>query len=74
MQIYAVIYLSRTGLSDLLLSNDLVADKSTFDDFIVGFNQASPFISIVDVGKGKEAADSKVKGPTNFKVLSWYEY
>lgn len=36
--------------------------KATFEDFVIGFNQASTQISMVDVGFGKEAADSKVKG------------
>lgn len=62
LPIYAVIYLNRNGLCDLLYSNDIIANKSDFDDFIVGFNQASPLLSIVDVGRGKEAADAKVRG------------
>lgn len=62
MQIYAVVYLNRSGLADLLYNNEIIYNKSMFDEFIVGFNQASPLLSIVDVGKGKEAADAKVRG------------
>lgn len=62
MRLYAAIYLNRTGLCDLFYSNNIIGQKSEFDDFIVGFNQASPLLSIIDVGPGKEAADAKVRG------------
>ena len=39
-----------------------------FESFIVGFNQASEFISVVDVGSGKEAADAKVRGKVSHGI------
>lgn len=36
--------------------------KAKLDDFMIGFNQAAPRFSFLDVGSGKEVADAKVKG------------
>ncbi|KAF8516216.1 hypothetical protein BU17DRAFT_93042 [Hysterangium stoloniferum] len=33
----------------------------SFEGFVMGFNEASPLFSIIDVGSGKDAADTKVK-------------
>lgn len=60
-QLYVVIYLNRAGLSDTLVSNGVCTARE-FEGFILGFNQASPLFSIVDVGYGKEATDVKLRG------------
>jgi hypothetical protein len=63
-QVWVTIYLNTSGLMETLMYNGLcTADQ--FDAFIVGFNQASPLFSIVDVGYGKEAADAKIKGASS---------
>ncbi|KAI0322712.1 hypothetical protein OF83DRAFT_1092562 [Amylostereum chailletii] len=54
------IFCNKGGLKDTLLHNDICTGEQ-FEDFLHGFNQASPLFSIVDVGAGKEAADSKIK-------------
>ncbi|PIL31987.1 hypothetical protein GSI_06691 [Ganoderma sinense ZZ0214-1] len=59
-QIWLTIYCNKNGLLDTLAHN-LVCTTEEFEGFILGFNQASPLFSIVDVGNGKEAADSKIK-------------
>lgn len=59
--LYTVVYVNRRGLGDTLVANS-VCSLDEFEQFIVGFNQASPLFSIVDVGKGKEAADIKLRG------------
>lgn len=56
-----VIYVNKKGLGDTLVANG-VCSQDNFEQFIIGFNQASPLFSIVDVGKGKEAADIKLRG------------
>ncbi|KAI0724530.1 hypothetical protein C8T65DRAFT_691548 [Cerioporus squamosus] len=59
-QLWLTIYCNKNGLLDTLTSNSIcTADE--FEAFVLGFNQASPLFSIVDVGNGKEAADSKIK-------------
>ena len=60
-QLWLTIYCNKNGLVDTLTSN-AVCTAEQFEAFVLGFNQASPLFSIVDVGNGKEAADSKIKG------------
>ncbi|KAI0094919.1 hypothetical protein BDY19DRAFT_982245 [Irpex rosettiformis] len=59
-QIWLTIYCNKKGLSETLTSNN-VCTAEKFDEFFMGFNQAAPLFSFVDVGVGKEAADSKIK-------------
>ena len=68
-QIWLTIYLNKSGLLETLTSN-LVCTAEEFEAFVLGFNQASPLFSIVDVGNGKEAADSKIKG-ASWSASSW---
>lgn len=60
-QIWLTIFFNKSGLSDTLVYNN-VCTAEEFDAFVIGFNQASPLFCLIDVGGGKEAADSKVKG------------
>lgn len=60
-QIWLTIYCNKKGLSETLISNN-VCSIEQFEDFFMGFNQANPLFSFVDIGVGKEAADSKIKG------------
>ncbi|KAG8869799.1 hypothetical protein FRB98_002177 [Tulasnella sp. 332] len=39
-----------------------ICHSHVFRQFILGFNQATPLFSIIDVGNGKEAADAKLRG------------
>ncbi|KAH9946643.1 hypothetical protein B0H21DRAFT_778993 [Amylocystis lapponica] len=59
-QVWLTIYCNKSGLLETLLGNN-VCTTEQFDAFVIGFNQASPLFAIVDVGSGKEAADSKIK-------------
>lgn len=60
-QVWLTIYCNQKGLAETLVNNKACTAEQ-FDDFVTGFNQASPLFSIVDVGIGKEAADAKIKG------------
>ncbi|KAI0669923.1 hypothetical protein C8Q78DRAFT_976572 [Trametes maxima] len=59
-QVWLTIYCNKSGLLETLLGN-AVCTADEFEAFVLGFNQSSPLFSIVDVGNGKEAADSKIK-------------
>ncbi|PCH33612.1 hypothetical protein WOLCODRAFT_61159 [Wolfiporia cocos MD-104 SS10] len=59
-QIWLTIYCNKTGLLEVLTQNN-VCTAEQFEAFVLGFNQSSPLFSIVDVGNGKEAADTKLK-------------
>ncbi|KAI0067693.1 hypothetical protein BV25DRAFT_1911578 [Artomyces pyxidatus] len=59
-RIWLSIFCNKAGLMDVLQRNG-VCNTTQFEEFFQGFNQASPLFSIIDVGNGKEAADSKIK-------------
>lgn len=61
-QLYVYIFLNKRGLSDTFNRHGLLQAKRSFDEFIIGFNQAKERFLMVDVGNAKEAADSKIKG------------
>ena len=61
IQLYTVVCFNRIGLGDALVTNG-VCNKDDFEDFIIGFNQSAPLFAMLDVGKGKEAADAKIRG------------
>lgn len=62
VQLLVFVYLNRAGMTDAMMSNNLIRRRTEFDEFIMGFNQASPLFHLVDVGQGKEAADAKIRG------------
>jgi len=59
-QLWLTIYCNKSGLLETLV-NYHICTAEQFESFVLGFNQASPLFSIVDVGSGKEAADAKIK-------------
>ncbi|KAL5530511.1 hypothetical protein ACEPAF_6769 [Sanghuangporus sanghuang] len=54
------IYFNKKGLQETLVRSG-VCTADQFEAFVVGISQASPRFLLVDVGYGKEAADSKIK-------------
>lgn len=60
-QLWLTVYCNKRGLAETLVSSG-VCSAEQFEDFVLGFNQAAPLFSFVDVGGGKEAADAKIKG------------
>lgn len=61
-QLSVYIFLNKRGLTDTFSRCGYHAAKARLEDFITGFNQATERFMMVDVGSGKEAADSKIKG------------
>jgi hypothetical protein len=59
-QVWLTVHCNKNGLLETLMNNDICTAEQ-FEAFFLGFNQASPLFSIVDVGHGKEAADSKIR-------------
>ncbi|EIN13714.1 hypothetical protein PUNSTDRAFT_140193 [Punctularia strigosozonata HHB-11173 SS5] len=57
-QVWLTVYFNKSGLLDVM-QNQKICTMEQFEAFLLGFNQASPLFSIVDVGGGKEAADVK---------------
>ncbi|KAG8736343.1 hypothetical protein FRC12_017669 [Ceratobasidium sp. 428] len=54
------VFFNREGLGKTLQTY-LKIQPATFSAFITGFNTASPLMSMLDVGAGKEAADAKIR-------------
>lgn len=51
-----------SGLSKALLRDGSIDNVECFRDFTIGFTQGKASFEFVDVGHGKERADSKIKG------------
>lgn len=50
------------GLSKALRRDGLIENTDDFRDFTQGFTQGKASFDFIDVGHGKERADSKIKG------------
>ncbi|KAI0791290.1 hypothetical protein C8Q75DRAFT_757573 [Abortiporus biennis] len=61
MELSIYIFLHKKGLMDALGRSGFTMERSNLDDFLTGFNQAGQRFVMVDVGAGKENADSKLK-------------
>ncbi|PVF95524.1 hypothetical protein CPB86DRAFT_572919 [Serendipita vermifera] len=66
-QIVVMVFSSRTGLEWALTRNGTCTAKE-FTDFLDGFVSAHPLISVIDVGSGKEAADTKLREYLNIYI------
>ncbi|KAJ6568366.1 hypothetical protein DFH09DRAFT_1155218 [Mycena vulgaris] len=77
LQLWVYVFFNRRGLTDTFRRAGLKALISKFDDFVMGFNQATERFLMVDVGNTKEAADAKLKVyledeirlPETFKIV-----
>lgn len=65
--VLATVYYNKAGLQQILVSTGVCTNKQ-FEGFLLGFNQATPLCSMVDVGPGKEAADHKIKGISTLRA------
>jgi len=61
-QLSVYIFFNKRGLLETFHRCGYHSARNRLEDFVVGFNQASERFIMVDVGNGKEAADSKIKG------------
>ena len=62
------IYLSLEDLSRKLASVGILNTAGDMTTFAHAFNLAQPLFSIIDVGRGKERADHKIKGSVRTKL------
>ncbi|KAF7352911.1 hypothetical protein MVEN_01258400 [Mycena venus] len=76
-QLWVYLFYNRRGLTDTFNRVGLGSLNKTFEEFVVGFNQATERFTMVDVGNTKEAADVKLKVhlqddiqlPQTFKIV-----
>lgn len=67
IEIIANVYTNLHGLSSALLRDGSTDDMEQFKNFTVGFTQGKASFNFIDVGHGKERADSKIK-----EVARWH--
>jgi len=55
------IYVDMSGIAESLVKGG-ICNQQDFAEFCTGFNQATPLFTMIDVGEGTGAVDSKLKG------------
>ncbi|KAJ7173476.1 hypothetical protein C8R46DRAFT_115823 [Mycena filopes] len=61
IQLWVYVFFNKRGLTEALRRAGLGSLINKFEDFVLGFNQATERFLMVDVGTTKEAADAKLK-------------
>ena len=61
-ELFIYCFLHKKGLVETLAKAGYADASEQFDEFVTGFNQAGHRFLMVDVGSGKENADSKLRG------------
>ncbi|KAJ6580872.1 hypothetical protein B0H19DRAFT_1112671 [Mycena capillaripes] len=77
LQLWVYVFFNKRGLIDTFRRANFTALIGKFEDFVMGFNQATERFLMVDVGNTKEAADAKLKVyledeirlPETFKII-----
>ena len=74
VEIVVEVVANHTGLSKALHRDSCIDSPATLKEFTLGFTQAQATFDFVDVGYGKERADSKITGGTpKHSVRGWGE-
>jgi hypothetical protein len=68
LEIVAKVVANLSGLSKAMQRDGCVDSPSILKDFTLGFTQAKATFDYIDVGYGKERADSKIKGIVNHQL------
>lgn len=68
-QFYLTVFVNRASVSESLIDEGIISHPSEFDEFVSGFNQVSPLLTIVDVGNSNETIKVKMEGKS-FDALS----
>ena len=74
LEIIVRIFISLDGLSNVYKSLGIISDVNAMRQFMVGFVQARGLFDVIDVGKGKERADHKMKGTWNSTFEDHIDY
>lgn len=65
IEIVARVYANLAGLAKAMRRDGSIDTESDLRDFALGFTQAKASFDFIDVGHGKERADSKIRGKNN---------
>jgi hypothetical protein len=69
IEVMAKVCANISGLSKAMRRDGSLANPDDFRDFTLGFTQGKASFDFIDVGHGKERADSKIKGTNAPKYL-----
>jgi hypothetical protein len=72
MEVTAKVCANVMGLSRAMLRDGSLEKPEDLRDFTLGFTQGKASFDFVDVGHGKERADSKIKGKC-FQSLTYFD-
>ena len=70
VEIICKICANLSGLAKAMIRDGTLNSESDFKDFTLGFTQAKASFDFVDVGYGKERADSKIQGVHSLVVAT----
>ncbi|CAJ2510746.1 Uu.00g063710.m01.CDS01 [Anthostomella pinea] len=70
-EIIAKVVANFSGLNKAMKRDGSVDSEMDLKDFMMGFNQAKASFDFVDVGHGKERADSKIKETARFHLRNY---
>ena len=73
IEIMAKVCTNLSGLSKALLRDGSIDSPDVFRDFTIGFTQGKASFEFVDVGHGKERADSKIRGIWLLQFYLFYQ-
>lgn len=62
VEVIAKVCANLAGLTKALIREGALDNYDEFHDFTLGFTQGKASFDFIDVGHGKERADSKIKG------------
>lgn len=62
IEVHARYIANLAGLSMITRASGTIDNEATFKQFTVGFTTGMASFDFIDVGKGKERADTKIKG------------
>ncbi|KAJ8064702.1 hypothetical protein OCU04_007022 [Sclerotinia nivalis] len=71
IEIMAKVCANYSGLSKALMRDGTLESLEKFKDFTLGFTQGKAHFDFIDVGYGKERADSKIKECIRWHLRNW---
>lgn len=62
LEVMVIVYLNKNGLAKALSDTNIIRNENLLDQFFWSFTQSTSLFQVVDIGHGKERADSKLRG------------
>ena len=69
LEVMVIVYLNKSGLSKALVDAGVLKSVNELDQFLWSFTQSTSLFQVVDIGYGKERADSKLRAARSLRLL-----